>query len=762
MSTSLFRSLYTRRGPLGSTYRRRQPRLNLEQLEARDCPSHYGSPEVPAYSSLPGANHTIYLDFNGFVTENTPWNNYYNNPSIDSPPYDIDSDPTTFNAEELARIEEIWNRVTEDFIPFHVNVTTVDPGIEALRKVGAEDTQWGIRNVVTADTEGCGCGGIAYIDSFNWDIDNPVFVYNTGAKSVAEASSHEVGHSLGLSHDGTSTTGYYTGHGNGETGWAPLMGVGYYQNVSTWSRGDYYDSNNAGPGANYNKGPDDLAIITSYNGFGYRVDDHGNTNSTATPLTLSGTSVSGAGIISTASDVDVFSFTTGAGLVNLNISPFFIGPNLDVKADLYNAAGQLVATSNLETTLSGSFSLSLEAGQYFLRIDGTGWGTPLANPPSGYTEYASLGRYTITGTIGDSTPTPELSINDVTVNEADGTATFTVTLTGVIASTATVDFATANDSASAGGDYVGTSGSLTFSPGGATTQSVTVSILNDALTESTETFFVNLTNAAGAAILDGQGLGTIVDNDVTPQLNISATSAAKREGTSSTPTPFTFTVARLGSSDGASSAHYAVTAISSGKSAVKPDDFDGGVFPSGTVSFAAGETSKTITILVRADSAKEANENFRVTLSNAAGGTIGTASADGQIANDDGGKPGGIVLCHLPRLYEEGEHEDDDHHHHPGGAPLSVLSSPSIRDMSFLASAGSEGRTQAGLASGRSEDWLGGDPDNSMVATLNVTRSQAKGSSGIQGGSSAGATRTNHDALSWDVLEVLFSHLGRL
>ena len=71
----------------------------------------------------------------------------------------------------------------------------------------------------------------------NWSSDTPVFVYTTGGKSVAEASSHEVGHSLGLSHDGTSSTSYYTGHGNGETDWAPLMGVGYYANVTTWDRG---------------------------------------------------------------------------------------------------------------------------------------------------------------------------------------------------------------------------------------------------------------------------------------------------------------------------------------------------------------------------------------------------------------------------------------------------------------------------------------------------------------------------------------------
>ena len=99
---------------------------------------------VPAFSSLPGADHTIYLDFDGHVTENTSWNSLYDNPSIVSPAYNIDGDPLAFGTTELERIVEAWERVTEDFIPFEVNVTTVDPGIEALRNSGSGDIQWGV------------------------------------------------------------------------------------------------------------------------------------------------------------------------------------------------------------------------------------------------------------------------------------------------------------------------------------------------------------------------------------------------------------------------------------------------------------------------------------------------------------------------------------------------------------------------------------------------------------------------------------------
>ena len=645
-----------------------QPRLEL--LETRWCPV------VPAFSSLPGANHTIYLDFDGHVTQNTSWNSYFNNPTITSPAYDTDGNTASYSTTELAAIEDAWKRIAEDYIPFNVNVTTVDPGIEALRKSGTGDTQWGIRVVITRDTENSGAGGIAYIDSFNWNSDTPAFVYVTGGKNIAEAASHEAGHSLGLAHDGTASTGYYSGHGTGETGWAPLMGVGYSRNVTTWDRGEYYGSNNAGASANYNKGPDDLAIITTYNGFGYRADDHGNSAAAATALTVSGTNVSGAGIITTTSDVDYFSFTTGAGTVSLTINPYTPGPNLDIRADLYDASGNLIATSNSTTTLSASFNLNLAAGQYFVKIDGTGFGSPGANPPSGYSDYASLGRFFLTGTVIDPGAQPQLALNDVTVNENAGTATLSVTLSGSFASNVTVNYGTSNGTALAGNDYSTSSGTLTFIPGGATTQTITVPILNDSTTEGMETFYVNLSGATGAIISDGQGLGTILDDDVTPTLSIAATDANKAEGTGTGATAFTFTVTRNGSAAGTASVQWQVTGV--GNKAASGSDFQGGVLPAGTVSFAAGEFTKTITVLVNADSSREGNELFRVTLSNPSGAVLSTATADGTIVNDDGGgKPG-----NLPHRFPWPENEPRstthvsvDHNHHNDGSARQEIAS---------------------------------------------------------------------------------------
>jgi hypothetical protein len=491
---------------------------------------------VPQFSSLPGADHTILLDYDGQAVENTPWNNYYNQTTLVAPAYNIDGDATSFSATELSRIEESWKRVAEDFAPFNVNVTTVDPGVESLRKSGSGDTQWGVRvmmtneaAMVTDPAKRTGAGGIAYIDSFNWSSDTPVWVYTTGGKSIGEAASHEVGHSQGLSHDGTSTTNYYSGHGSGDTGWASIMGVGYYENVTQWDRGEYFDSNNSGANANYNKGPDDLLIITTYNGFGYRTDDHGDSNVAASSLGLSGTTVNDSGIVETTGDVDVFSFTTGAGIVTLDIEPFATGPNLDIKADLYDGGGNLVATSDDSSVLDASFSLNLAAGQYFLHVDGTGFGNPGANPPNGYSDYASLGQYTISGSIVDPGGLPSVSVSDASAAESDGSITFTLSLSAASDTATSVDWTTVNGSATSGSDFTAASGTANFAAG-ATSANVTITLVDDSVFENTENFSISLSNPTGLTIGDGTGSGTITDDDPEPLPTLAIGDASVAEG----------------------------------------------------------------------------------------------------------------------------------------------------------------------------------------------------------------------------------------
>lgn len=664
---------------------RRRPttrRFRTELLESRIVLS-----AVPAFESLPGANHTIYLDFDGHTVTNTPWNNYYNQSTLVAQPYDIDGNSGSFSNTELSRIEEAWKRVAEDFRPFNVNVTTVEPATDKLIKSGSGDSQWGIRVIVTNEStmanSPTGAGGIAYIDSFNWSSDTPAWVFTTGGKSIAEAASHEVGHSLGLAHDGTSTADYYRGHGDGDIGWASIMGVGYYENVTQWDNGTYYDSNNGGSSANYNKGPDDLAIITSYNGFGYRADDHGNTSGTASPLGVSGTTVVDSGLIEKSTDVDVFSFNTGAGSISLSVSPYTPGPNLDVLARLYDAAGSLIASSNPTTTLGAAINATVAAGQYFLHVDGVGVGNPTSSTPTGYTDYASIGSYTIAGTLIEAAATPQLAISNTTVNEQSGTATLAVTLSGTLASTATVAYGTSNGSAAAGSDYTTTNGTLTFQPGGPTTQYINVPIINDTSVEGTETFTVNLTNASGAIIADGTGIVTIQDNDVAP-VTISISDATVSEGdpskgkknTGTQTRNMTFTVTLSAPATQTVSVSYNTV----DGTATAGSDY---LSTSGTLTFSPGQTSQTVTVEVIRDTTTEGDEAFTVELSAASGATIVDGSGLGTIAGDDTsggggkGKPSRItgepILIVDPIWYFEvvdgiesadHDHDDHDHHHH--------------------------------------------------------------------------------------------------
>ncbi|MFY7696186.1 MAG: ELWxxDGT repeat protein [Cyanobium sp.] len=117
-----------------------------------------------------------------------------------------------------------------------------------------------------------------------------------------------------------------------------------------------------------------------------------------------------------------------------------------------------------------------------------------------------------------------------------------------------------------------------------------------------------------------------------PTLALSALSASKAEGRAGA-TPFTFQVTRSGNSTGLASVRWVVSGGST--TPASASDFASSAFPSGTVSFAAGQTRQTITVNVAGDLGKETDETFRVTLSGATGATITTATANGTILNDD-------------------------------------------------------------------------------------------------------------------------------
>lgn len=330
---------------------------------------------VPVLNSRLGATAVLYIDLDGEYVTNTYWNTYENN----GQPIDA---PGVSDSYSQSKMTNIWSRVAEDYEPFNVNVTTD----EAVYLAAPQNRR--MRCIVTPYYQWFGAaGGVAYLDSFVWTGDTPCWVFsgllNNDAKSIAEATSHEFGHTLGLYHDGGTGTGYYEGHGSGVTSWAPIMGVGYYVNLVQWSKGEYSGANNT---------EDDLAIITSQNGFGYRNDDHGNSTSSAT--TVSGSSASG--VIEIRSDVDVLAFSTTGGSGSISVTGAAPSSNLDILLQVYNGSGQLVASSNPADQLTASVSVSLSSGTYYVHVSGVGKGDLLG---TGYSDYASLGAYSVTTTL---------------------------------------------------------------------------------------------------------------------------------------------------------------------------------------------------------------------------------------------------------------------------------------------------------------------------------------------------------------------------
>ena len=351
--------------------------------------------------SRPGALRTIYLDFDGHRLEGTGWNESYNDGAgWDLLPYDSDGNGASFSNAEQDIIQDVWRRVSEDFAPFDIDVTTQDPGYDAIDRSSDDDTRYGTRAVVTDDAviaSLCDCGGIAYIGVYDgWPGSShsyyqPALMFanslsdGTSSKTIAEATSHEVGHNLGLNHDGTSSQDYYEGAG----AWAPIMGTGYGQPVTQFSKGEYTGANNT---------EDDFSIIAA-NGGTPRSDDHADVRASATALSALPAGIEGE--ISTAADIDWFSFTSAGGPVTLSATPAVLSPNLDVKISLYNSAGTVVASADPASArisddaasgLAASLTSTVAAGTYYVQVDGVGSGNVAT---TGYSDYASVGRYSM-------------------------------------------------------------------------------------------------------------------------------------------------------------------------------------------------------------------------------------------------------------------------------------------------------------------------------------------------------------------------------
>ncbi|HEX3577199.1 MAG TPA: Calx-beta domain-containing protein [Thermoanaerobaculia bacterium] len=227
-----------------------------------------------------------------------------------------------------------------------------------------------------------------------------------------------------------------------------------------------------------------------------------------------------------------------------------------------------------------------------------------------------------------STPaTPSISMSDAQVvegNAGTATMTFNVFLSAASASTVTASFATASGTATSGSDFTPNSGTVTFTAG-QTKQTITVSVLGDVTPEPDETLFVNLTAPVNATIAGAQGVGTIKNDDALPALSINDVTLA--EGNSGA-TSFNFTVTLTP----ASTFPVTINWASADNTAIAGSDYQPA---SGSLTFAPGQTTKTVTVFVNGDVTTEPNESFFVNLYNPGNASVSDAQGQGNITNDD-------------------------------------------------------------------------------------------------------------------------------
>ncbi|HEU5124798.1 MAG TPA: LamG-like jellyroll fold domain-containing protein [Verrucomicrobiae bacterium] len=368
------------------------PPLRPDLVPGEYVPSYNSN--VVSLQSNPGSSAVLLLDFFGGYTPTWGGVNYVKPANINN-----------------ATIKEIWKRVAEDYMPFNINVTTDIKVYQNAPETSRQKCCYTDTPVTAA--------GVAYFGSWNWGGDTPCWsVYNIG-KNGAEVGSHEAGHTLGLSHQGfwvgtEKPDNYYAGHGNGETGWAPIMGVGYYQPVVTWAKGEYKDANNQ---------EDALHIITTANnGVTYHADDTGNTLATSRYLDINPDfSVMGEGVIERTRDTDSFQFTTTGGQVKLTARPVGDWSDVGLIVTLANSAGLVLASNNPQSTLHATINTIVPAGTYTFNVTGGGRNNPF---DSGFSDYASLGYYSIVGSVpGGSLPTLLSVVEHAPLNTVVGTVT---------------------------------------------------------------------------------------------------------------------------------------------------------------------------------------------------------------------------------------------------------------------------------------------------------------------------------------------------
>jgi len=363
--------------------------------------------------SRPSSSRILYLDFDGITwSSNSFWNGAYGiSPGKFSPGLNIDTNPLTFSTRERQLIYEVWENVSEDFAVFDVDVTTELP-------TGSRLTNFNLRGataLILSDTgvqQGCGCGGVAYVDSFGWaptygnSLRYPALNFHrfgnyfSPSYDIAEIISHEVGHNLGLAHDGQTlgTWGdwrdeYFTGQGT----WTPIMGAGRGAGVSHWAKGGYPHARTTFS----QHSVDDFVTMARHTPI--ITDEVGNNRNLAKLTDVKSLKTEINGLISSQTDIDFYRFEIGASQLGRWIFYANTGnaPNLDAEITLYEDS-TVVATANplnplvqiwgpKATGMDATITFDItRAGTYYLSIDGVGQGTWTTN---GYDDYSSIGRY---------------------------------------------------------------------------------------------------------------------------------------------------------------------------------------------------------------------------------------------------------------------------------------------------------------------------------------------------------------------------------
>ena len=344
----------------------KRPAINIEVGKGKPGSGTGGTGGGGTSPTPPPAANVIYLDFNGQYVSNTMWNT---NGAITCA-------PANMSAEEIALI---FQRIITDYAPFNITVTTD----ETVYNSGNPAKR--MRMIITESWEWFGqAGGVSYVNSFTWGNNTPCFVFSSllgyDVKRIAEACSHEAGHTLGLRHQsvydesGIKISDYNWGQGSGEIGWAPIMGASYNQNLSLW----HYGPNSLSATTMQ----DDVAKIAAV--VGLISDEYSNTISNATALSTSKT-----GLINNSTDIDFFSInistTKTLSLVPASVGANNDGGNLDLVLNIYNDQGALVSAINDPLILNAGITIA--PGIYYVSAS--------TADNQFTTRYGMLSKYTI-------------------------------------------------------------------------------------------------------------------------------------------------------------------------------------------------------------------------------------------------------------------------------------------------------------------------------------------------------------------------------